>query len=304
MSANDDAIEADLPDQQKPVDDDSGSVVASGESGQSENDSEVIVEVEESLPSGGTADSDPEEIEDSLDESETVSEDSSESSAEDDSADDDDAEEDDDVEDDDDAEVSPIEDISGDDEEEDGEMLWYILKVQVNRENSICDALARRVKIEGLEKYFDEILVPTEDVREFTKTKKQRIVKRKLYPGYIVVRMILNDDSWFAVRETPGIGDFTGAAGKPAPLSQEEIDRIIATSKPADKPGDEPKEIKIGIKFKRGDSVRIKTGSLENFEGEVSAIDETNGQVTVMISMLGQTTPVQLEHWDLESIDE
>ena len=88
-------------------------------------------------------------------------------------------------------------------------MDWYILKVQSNREDSIRDGLQRRVAIAGLDDYFGEIIVPTEMVTEF-KGGKKRVVKRKLYPGYIVVHMEINDDTWFLVRETPGIGDFTG----------------------------------------------------------------------------------------------
>lgn len=185
--------------------------------------------------------------------------------------------------------------------EDDISMSWYILKVQVNRENSICDALMRRVKVAGLERYFGEILVPTEDVREFTKSGKQRIVKRKLYPGYIVVHMAINDDSWFMVRETPGIGDFTGAAGKPAPLSQEEIDRIVASTKPETVKKTE-ESVKIGIKFKEGDRVRVKEGYFQNYEGEVSNIDERNGRVTVMINIFGRPNPVELDHWQIEDI--
>ncbi len=180
-------------------------------------------------------------------------------------------------------------------------MSWYILKVQVNRENSICDALLRRVKVAGLDRYFGEILVPTEDIREFSKNGKQRIVKRKLYPGYIVVHMSINDDSWFLVRETPGIGDFTGAAGKPAPLSPTEIDRIVASSKPETVKSSE-ETVKIGIKFKEGDRVRVKEGYFQNYEGEVSNIDERNGRVTVMINIFGRPNPVELDHWHVEDI--
>ena len=152
-----------------------------------------------------------------------------------------------------DEDASPIEELV--DEEvvvdNDLEMEWYILKVQVNRETSICAALQRRVKMAGYEPYFGDILVPTEDVREFTKSGKQRIVKRKLYPGYIVVKMAINDDTWFLVRETPGIGDFTGAAGKPAPLSADEIKRIIETTRPPE--DEESEEPKTAIKFNVGD---------------------------------------------------
>ena len=186
--------------------------------------------------------------------------------------------------------------------EDDLDMRWYILKVQVNREKSICEALIRRVKQAGFERYFGDILVPTEDVRDFSKSGKQRIVKRKLYPGYVVVRMSITDDTWFLVRETPGIGDFTGAAGKPAPLQQEEIDRIIATTKPVeDEDGEEP-AIKTAIKFKVGDRVRVKEGYFQNYEGEVSNIDERNGRVTVMINIFGRPNPVELDHWQVEDL--
>jgi transcriptional antiterminator NusG len=216
-------------------------------------------------------------------------------------------EDDDDVEDDEvdeDEDVSPIEefvDESAVPDDDDVEMKWYILKVQVNRENSICDALKRRVKVAGMDQYFGEVLVPTEDVREFNKAGKQRITKRKLYPGYIVVNMAINDDSWFLVRETSGIGDFTGAAGKPAPLSPEEIARIIATTKPeVEEDGDE--NIKTAIPFKVGDRVRVKEGYFQNHEGEVSAVDERNGRITVMINIFGRPNPVELDHWHVENV--
>ena len=97
-------------------------------------------------------------------------------------------------------------------------MIGIILKVQVNREDSIKDALWRQREDERPGRYFKEIIVPTEDVVEFTKTGKRRVVKKKLYPGYILVNMAVNDETWFMVRETPGIGDFTGSAGKPTPM--------------------------------------------------------------------------------------
>ena len=200
--------------------------------------------------------------------------------------------------------VSPIEEfvdgVVADDSEE-VEMKWYILKVQVNRENSICDALKRRVKVAGVERFFGEVLVPTEDVREFNKAGKQRITKRKLYPGYIVVNMEINDDSWFLVRETSGIGDFTGAAGKPAPLTPEEVSRIIATTKPeVEEDGED--NIKTAIPFKVRDRVRVKEGYFQNHEGEVSAVDERNGRITVMINIFGRPNPVELDHWHVENV--
>jgi transcriptional antiterminator NusG len=193
--------------------------------------------------------------------------------------------------------VKPLMDISG--EEEQVDFRWYILKVQVNREDSIRDTLQRRVKIAGLERFFGEIVVPTEDIREYTKSGKARVVKRKLYPGYIVVNMAVNDDSWFLVRDTPGIGDFTGSAGKPAPLPQHEVDKLLRTGKPAD---EGKGQVRTAIPFKHGDRVRVKDGHFQNFEGEVDTIDEANGRVTVMINIFGRSTPVELEHWQIENI--
>lgn len=186
--------------------------------------------------------------------------------------------------------------------EDDSEMKWYILKVQVNREGSICDALQRRVKMAGMDSMFGEILVPTEDVREFTKSGRQRIVKRKLYPGYIVVRMVINDDSWFLVRETSGIGDFTGAVGKPAPLEESEVERIVASAKVSEEIDGGEESIKVQFPYKTGDRVRVKEGYFQNHEGEVSAIDERNGRITVMINIFGRPNPVELDHWHVEFV--
>ena len=176
---------------------------------------------------------------------------------------------------------------------------WYIVKVQVNREDSIRRALERRIKLAGLEQYFGDIVVATEDVAEFNKSGKRRVVKKKLYPGYIMVNLVLNDETWFLVRETPGIGDFTGSAGKPTPMEPHEVQRIITTTH-ADESGESP--VRTSIPFKPGDRVRVKEGYFENFEGDVEAIDDANGRVTVMINIFGRSTPVELEHWQVESV--
>lgn len=175
---------------------------------------------------------------------------------------------------------------------------WFILKVQSNREKSICAGLTRRVGVAGMDEMFKDIIVPTEDVAEF-KNGKRRVVKRKLYPGYIVVNMVLNDETWFLVRDTPGIGDFTGAAGKPTPMMPEEVDRIVKAARPEE---DDQEDIKTAIPFKPGDRVRIKEGTFENFEGDVEGIDEGNGRVTVTINIFGRSTPVELEHWQIENV--
>ncbi|MCC6123683.1 MAG: transcription termination/antitermination factor NusG [Pirellulales bacterium] len=175
-------------------------------------------------------------------------------------------------------------------------MDWYILKVQSNREESIREGLLRRVAIAGLDYYFDEAIVPVERVTEF-KGGKKKVIKRKLYPGYLVVHMEINDDTWFLVRETPGIGDFTGAAGRPSPMLPHEVSKIV--SKAEEKSEKAPK---LKIAFKEGDRVKIKDGTFENFEGDVDSIDQTNGQVTVMINIFGRSTPVTLEYWQIEAV--
>lgn len=194
-------------------------------------------------------------------------------------------------------EPEPVEtSVVEEDEAEPRKMDWYILKVQSNREDSIREGLIRRVKIAGLEEYFGEIIVPTEKVTEF-KGGKKRVMKRKLYPGYIVVNMEINEDTWFLVRETPGIGDFTGAAGTPTPMLPHEVQRILAKT---EEKQDEVPKLKIG--FNVGDRVKINEGTFENFEGEVHTIDETSGRVTVMINIFGRSTPVELEYWQIESV--
>lgn len=195
----------------------------------------------------------------------------------------------------------PIEETPDAEEDEDVPKDWYILKVASNREKSICANLLRKVKKEGMEKYFGEVLVPTEDLVEY-KNGKKRVTKQKLYPGYIVVHMAINDDTWFLVRETGGIGDFTGSGGKPSPMPSQEIERILKKTLPDEDVGEKKDDIKTNIRFKIGEHVRITEGTFENFEGDVEGIDETNGRVTVMINIFGRTTPVEMEHWQMEPV--
>ena len=190
----------------------------------------------------------------------------------------------------------PAEAVAKPQEPKSDKMDWYILKVQSNREESIREGLLRRVAIAGLDRYFGEVIVPTEKVTEF-KGGKKRVIKRKLYPGYLVVQMEINDETWFLVRETPGIGDFTGAVGRPSPMLPHEVSRIVAK---AEEKSEKAPKLKIG--FSEGERVKIKEGTFENFEGEVDSIDQTNGQVTIMINIFGRSTPVTLEYWQIEAL--
>ena len=175
------------------------------------------------------------------------------------------------------------------------ELLWYVLKVQSNRERSIRESLVRRIKREGLEGYFGEVIIPTEKVVD-TKGGKKRVTERKLFPGYIMVQMELNDETWYLVRDTSGVGDFTGSAGKPIPMQEHEIARMLG------KEQEQEVTPSIKIEFSRGDIVKIKEGTFESFEGTIEEIDQSSGKITVLIEIFNRTTPVELEYWQVEAV--
>ncbi len=177
------------------------------------------------------------------------------------------------------------------------QMQWFVLKVQSNREKSIRSSLIRRIKREGLEDFFGDVIIPTEKVVEKSKGGKKRITERKLYPGYIMIHMVLNDETWYLVRDTGGVGDFTGAAGKPIPMQEEEIKRMLGLEETKEA---EPAKIKIDLA--PGDIVKIKEGSFESFEGAIDAIDEEHGKITVLVEIFGRSVPTELEYWQVEKI--
>lgn len=173
-------------------------------------------------------------------------------------------------------------------------LIWYVLKVQTNRENSIKKSLERRILREGLGDYFGQIIIPTERIVE-TKGGKKKVREQKLYPGYVMIQMILNDDTWYLVRDTSGVGDFTGAAGKPHPMDPGEVERMLGLEQQKE---EEPTKVKI--EFRVGDVVKITTGPFETFEGEIESIDEATGKISVLIEIFGRPTPVELEYHEVE----
>jgi transcription termination/antitermination protein NusG len=187
--------------------------------------------------------------------------------------------------------------VDVDDEDPPPELVWYVLKVQSSREDTIRDALQRRVKIQGLESYFGQIVVPTEKITEIRNNKK-RIVERKTYPGYIMVQMELNEKTWFTVRETPGVGDFVGAHGKPTKMTEGEVNQML--NQEEEKTTAETPKVRIDVE--RGDRVKIKDGPFENFEGTVEEVIEGRGLVKVMLIIFNRPTPVDLEYWQVERI--
>lgn len=170
---------------------------------------------------------------------------------------------------------------------------WYVLKVQTNREKSIKENLERRIRRDSLESSFGRILIPTEKIVE-TKSGKRRVVERKMYPGYLFIQLIMNDETWYLVRDTSGVGDFTGTGGVPTPMDDSEIDRMLQVEEAHDEPA------KIKIQLSRGDVVKIKEGTFDTFEGSIDSIDETSGKIIVLIEIFGRSTPVELEYWQVE----
>jgi transcription termination/antitermination protein NusG len=171
---------------------------------------------------------------------------------------------------------------------------WYVVKVQSGREESIKDAIERRVKIEGLEEFFGQILIPTEKVVEM-RNNKRVTRQRKLYPGYLMVEVEYNDRILYLFRETSGVGDFVGAAPNkaPQPMPPKEVAQI--TRKEGDKP---PREDKI--KYERGDRVKVKEGPFAGMEGEIKEVLDTKDKVRVELTIWGRPVPVELELWGVE----
>jgi transcriptional antiterminator NusG len=192
---------------------------------------------------------------------------------------------------------APTVSVQLDDDEPPPELVWYVLKVQSSREDTIRDALQRRVKIQGLQRFFGQIVVPTEKITEIRNNKK-RIVERKTYPGYIMIQMELNEKTWFLVRETPGVGDFVGAHGTPTKMTDVEVNQMLHQEE--EKTTAEVPKVRIDVE--RGDRVKIKDGPFENFEGTVEEVIEGRGLVKVMLIIFNRPTPVDLEYWQVERI--
>jgi transcriptional antiterminator NusG len=172
---------------------------------------------------------------------------------------------------------------------------WYVLRVQAGREETIKEALKKKVQLAGLDEYVPTVLVPTERVSEI-KGGKKKYKDRKLYPGYIIVEMDLTDDVWYLIKDTSGIGDFVGSYRKPIPLSPPEVEKILNTLKGKE----ETPEVKIDLS--PGEHVKIKEGPFENFDGVVDETFPAKGTVRVIVTIFGRATPVELEYWQVEKI--
>ena len=182
-------------------------------------------------------------------------------------------------------------------------MDWFVLRVASNKENAVQNTLLRKVQIETMEHLVGRILVPTEKTKTI-KGGKQKITETKLYPGYVFVEMRLEDDGripqdvFFLIKETTGVGDFVGTAGRPTPMAQHEIEKMLLDSK---KPDDEPI---VKLSFEQGEPVLIKEGPFENYEGTVDELLPDKGLVRVLVTIFGRQAPIELEEWQIAKVDE
>lgn len=259
-----------------------------------EGEEPSVEEVVETTRLEGPEDEEAEE--DPAEEDELVAEESDEELSGDESGEDEEAEEYEDEDEDEEEEEYEDEEEAAEAEVPGDNKQWYVLKVQSNREDSIRDAILRRVKMANLEEHLGEIVVPTEKVSEI-KAGKKRVMERKFFPGYIMVNVDLNHDIWFVIRETPGVGDFVGANNQPVPMSREDVDKMLGREAAT-----EVAQPRLKINFDKGDRVKIKEGTFENFEGDVEEVIEAKGVVRVMIQIFGRPTPVELEYWQVEPV--
>jgi transcription termination/antitermination protein NusG len=179
---------------------------------------------------------------------------------------------------------------------------WYVVKVQSGREETIKEAIERRVKIEGLEECYGQIVVPVERVTEMRNGK--RIQKeRKLYPGYLMVEVEYNDRILYLFRETSGVGDFVGGSvhRAPPPMSEREIERMLhGQQKSSEAKVEGDKVVYTKPRFGPGDRVKVTDGTFAGMEGEVKELLEAKGSVSVELTIFGRPVKVEFEYWQVE----
>ncbi len=170
---------------------------------------------------------------------------------------------------------------------------WYVVHTQSGYEKKVKQNLEARTASMNMEEQIHEVVIPMDDVVEF-KGGKKVVVQKKMFPGYLLVRCYLDDDSWYVIRNTPGIVNFVGAGGKPSPLSRREVETFLHVEDPERK-GDAPTKVKARLAFELGETVRVKEGPFADFSGEVVEINEDQAKVKVLVNIFGRETPVELE---------
>ncbi len=182
-------------------------------------------------------------------------------------------------------------------------MNWFVLRVASNKESHVRDTLLKKVQIEGLEHLVGRIMVPTEKTKTL-KGGKARVTETKLYPGYTFVEMKLEPDGripqdvFFLIKETTGVGDFVGTAGRPTPMAPHEVEKMLFDSR---RPEEEPT---VRMDFAKGDHVTINEGPFASYEGTVDEVQPDKGKVRVLVTIFGRQAPVELEYWQISRQEE
>ena len=169
------------------------------------------------------------------------------------------------------------------------EARWYVVHTYSGYENKVKGDLEKAVENRGLEDLILEVKYPTEEVVEL-KDNKRKVIQRKVYPGYVMVKMIMNDNTWYVVRNTRGVTGFVGPGSKPIPLSDEEVTAMGM------------ERIPIELDIEVGESVRVISGPLENFIGTVEKLDPERQKVKLTVSMFGRSTPVELDYIEVQKL--
>lgn len=178
------------------------------------------------------------------------------------------------------------------DSKEDGKE-WYVVHCYSGYENKVRSAIEQRIETMGMKDRIFDVLIPTEEEVE-VKDGKRRTVERRVFPGYILVQMRLDEDSWYVVRNTPGVTGFVGMGNEPTPLTVEEVNKIMNRM-------ENPEEI-IRVNFKLGEQVRIVGGPFNEMIGKVADINTDRQKVRVMVDFFGRETPVELDFLEVEKV--
>ena len=175
---------------------------------------------------------------------------------------------------------------------------WYVVNTYSGHESKVKEKLEMRAESMGFQDNIFRIIIPEETVKEQQKDGSFKEKKKKMFPGYILVEMIMTDEAWYIVRNTPGVTGFIGSSGngaKPFPVAQEEVDAVLRRLGRQD--------VNVQVDFEVGDRVEITNGAFKNSEGVIEAMDEEKKEATVLLILFGRETPTEIPYMDLKKVD-